>query len=137
MKTEPTEALANQAIQKIMDSLIFEINYEEDNYDAGYSAALHNHGEALYIMGFSEGQSNPKIKQLEWERNGTIWHVNQYNPIGYRAAITKWAFGEKQYSVRLGLNDSNNSTKFFNSIDEAKDFVQKDFERRVKECLIF
>ena len=115
---------------------MLEINYEEDNYDAGYSAALHNHGKALYMMGFSEGQSSPKIKQLEWERNGTIWHVNQYNPIGYRAAITKWTFGEENYSVRLGLNDSNKSIWFFNSIDGAKNFVQKDYERRIKEYLI-
>lgn len=35
------EAVAKRAIKKITDSLIFEINYEEDNYDAGYLAALH------------------------------------------------------------------------------------------------
>lgn len=80
-------------------------------------------------------QFSPKFKRLEWERNGTIWHVNQYNPVGYQAAITKWAFGEKQYSVRLGLNDSR-GIKIFNSLEEAKDFVQKDFEARIKECLI-
>ena len=91
--------------------------------------------EAVKIA-FKEGQSNPKIKQLEWDVHGPIHYVNQYNPIGYTACITEWSFGEKPYSVRLGLNDSNNSTKFFNSIDEAKDFVQKDFEKRVKECLI-
>lgn len=121
MKTKPTEAL------KIID----------ENWDKG--GTLNNLKIADIIacnVAFKEGQSNPKIKQLEWERNGPIHYVNQYNPIGYTAAITKWAFGENQYSVRLGLNDSNNSTKIFNSIDEAKDFVQKDFERRVKECLI-
>lgn len=91
--------------------------------------------EESFISGVKYGQSSPKIKQLEWERNGTIWHVNQYNPVGYTAAITKWAFGEKQYSVRLGLNDSR-GIKIFNSLEEAKDFVQQDFEKRVKECLI-
>lgn len=92
--------------------------------------------EKIKEQAYREGQSNPKIKQLEWDRHGTIWHVNQYNPVGYTAAITKWAFGEKQYSVRLGLNNSNNSIKIFNSLDEAKDFVQRDFEARIKECLI-
>ena len=81
-------------------------------------------------------QFSPKIKQLEWLVRGPMHYVNQYNPIGYTACITEWSFGEKPYSVRLGLNDSNNSTKFFYSIDEAKDFVQQDFEARVKECLI-
>ena len=73
---------------------------------------------------------------MEWERHGTIHYVRQYNPIGYTAAIIKWEFGENQYSVRLGLNDSNNSIMIFNTLEEAKDFVQKDFERRIKECLI-
>lgn len=67
------ELKAKQAVKKITDSLIFEINYEEDNYDAGYSASLHNHGEALYMTGFSEGQSNPKIKPLNWEFHGIYY----------------------------------------------------------------
>jgi hypothetical protein len=134
MKT--IEEKAKECIDNLIDSLSLEVNHEESNYDAGQVHALSNYGKEIYKVGFSEGQSSPKIKQLEWERNGTIWHVNQYNPVGYTAAITKWAFGEKQYSVRLGLNDSNNSIWFFNSIDEAKAFVQKDFERRIKECLI-
>ena len=120
MKTEPTEA--KQMIENSWLSSRTTINFKNDAIEA-------------VNIAFKEGQSNPKIKQLEWERNGPIHYVNQYNPVGYTAAITKWAFGEKQYSVRLGLNDSNNSTKIFNSIDEAKDFVQQDFEARVKECL--
>lgn len=134
MKT--IEEKAKECIDDLIDSLSLDVNHEESNYDAGQVHALSDYGKEIYKVGFKEGQSNPKIKQLEWERNGTIWHVNQYNPVGYTAAITKWAFGENQYSVRLGLNDGNNSTKIFNSIDEAKDFVQKDFEARVKECLI-
>ena len=101
----------------------------------GQVHALSDYGKEIYKVGFLEGRSNPKIKQLEWDVHGPIHYVNQYNPIGYTAAITKWAFGEKQYSVRLGLNDSN-SIKIFNTLEEAKDFVQQDFEKRVKECLI-
>ena len=134
MKT--IEEKAKECIDNLIDSLSLEVNYEESNYDAGQVHALSNYGKEIYKVGFLEGQSNPNIKQLEWEVHGPIHYVNQYNPIGYTAGIRKWEFGEKPYSVRLGLNDGNNSTKFFNSIDEAKDFVQKDFEKRVKECLI-
>jgi hypothetical protein len=141
MKT--VEEKAKECIDNLIDSLSLEVNYEESNYDAGQVHALSDYGKEIYKVGFLEGQSNPKIKQLEWEVHapmhevhGSIHYVNQYNPIGYTACITEWNLGKKDYSVRLGLNDSNNSTKFFNSIDEAKDFVQKDFEKRVKECLI-
>jgi len=122
MKTEPTEALR-----------LIEYSW----YALPNATAIDRKDciEAVNIA-FKEGQSNPKIKQLEWDVHGPMHYVNQYNPIGYTACITEWSFGEKPYSVRLGLNDSNNSTKFFYSIDEAKDFVQKDFEKRVKECLI-
>lgn len=128
MKIEPTEA------DKLRNSIQYGLGVMDSG--SGEFKELSNKIDELFELSYLEGQSSPKIKQLEWERNGTIWHVNQYNPIGYRAAITKWEFGEKQYSVRLGLNDSNNSIKIFNSLDEAKDFVQKDFEARVKECLI-
>ena len=121
MKTEPTEAL-----KMIGDSFL----------SASTTIKLKKDAFQAVNVAFKEGQSNPKIKRLEWDRNGTIWHVNQYDPVGYQAAITKWEFRENQYSVRLGLNDGNSSVKIFNSLDEAKDFVQKDFESRVKECLI-
>lgn len=134
MKT--IEEKAKECIDNLIDSLSLDVNHEESNYDAGQVHALSDYGKEIYKVGFLEGQSSPKIKQLEWERQGSICYVNQYNPVGYTAAITKWEFGEKQYSVRLGLNDSNSSVKIFNSLDEAKDFVQKDFEARVKECLI-
>ena len=134
MKT--VEEKAKECIDNLIDSLSLEVNYEENNYDAGQVHALSNYGKEIYKAGFLEGQSNPKIKPLKWDVHGPMHYVNQYNPIGYTACITEWNLGKKDYSVRLGLNDSNNSTKFFYSIDEAKDFVQKDFEKRVKECLI-
>jgi len=131
MKTE--EEIFDEMFDEFLNknkgnSLGSPINAAYEGFLAGYNRA--------YKIAFKEGQSNPKIKQLEWERHATIHYVNQYNPIGYTAAITKWGFGEKQYSVRLALNDSNSSVKIFNSLDEAKDFVQKDFEARIKECLI-
>lgn len=134
MKT--IEEKAKECIDNLIDSLSLDVNHEESNYDAGQVHALSDYGKEIYKVGFSEGQANPKVKQLEWDRNGTIWHVNQYNPVGYQAAITRWTFWEKQYSVRLGLNDDT-GIKIFNSLEEAKDFVQRDFERRIKECLDF
>ena len=130
MKT--IEEKAKECIDNLIDSLSLDVNYEESNYDAGQVHALSNYGKEIYKAGFLEGQSNPNIKQLKWDVRGPIHYVNQYNPIGYTACITEWNLGKKDYSVRLGLNDSNNSTKFFNSIDEAKDFVQKDFEECIK-----
>ena len=129
MKTEPTEALANQAIKKITDSLMFEINYEEDNYDAGYSAALHNHGEALYMMGFLKGQSNPKIRQLEWEE--------YENLRGRKSYFAKTTFSP--YEVADGGDHytmfSPDKRLRFASADAAKSAAQADFEKRVNECL--
>ena len=131
MKTEPTEALKE----------IKHCTWTAEDFNIRDGFERHevvDEDDAINIanIAFTEGQSSPKIKQLEWDVHGPMHYVNQYNPIGYTACITEWNFGKKDYSVRLGLNDSNNSTKFFNSIDEAKDFVQKDFEKRVKECLI-
>ncbi len=124
MKTEPTEAL------KTLDFWGFYHNDDEEEYiDFNIATKAVN-------LAFKEGQSNPKIKQLEWEVHGSMYYVNQYNPIGYVASIREWFSGKKQYSVQLRLNDGNNSAKFFNSIEEAKDFVQKDYEARIKECLI-
>lgn len=127
MKTEPTEALANQAIQKITDSSIFEINYEEDNYDAGYSAALHNHGEDLYMMGFLEGQSSPKIKQLEWE-DTDMWYFKSKTSLGLGYSITEI---KGTYIVHFG----DAPISWEKSLESAKVAAQADFEKRIKECL--
>lgn len=131
MKTEPTEALAKQAIKKIADSLIFEINYEEDNYDAGYSAALHNHGEALYMMGFLEGQSSPKIRQLEWryDKSDKIY-IAELSMFEYRV----WQNNDKSF-MKAMINNNHCTILRFRTIDEAKAAAQADFEKRVKECL--
>ena len=132
MKTEPTEAY------RMIEEDWYAIPYMGTDYEQDPDIVIDK--KDVYEIAkkaFQEGQSSPKIKQLEWERrHGTIHYINQYNPIGYTAVITEWAFGKEQCSVRLGLNDSNSSIRIFNSLDEAKDFVQKDFERRIKECLI-
>lgn len=74
MKT--VEEKAKECIDNLIDSLSLEVNYEEDNYDAGQVHALSDYGKEIYKVGFLEGyneamrcQSNPKIKQLEWEEH--------------------------------------------------------------------
>lgn len=124
------EQKAKQAVNSITNSLRFEINFEEDNYDAGYAHALHNHGEALYMMGFSEGQSNPKIKQLEWryDEEFFIWEAN--------SVFGKYSFVDNSLIVNKKLFFRGREIAIVLIIDEAKAAAQADFEKRIKECLI-
>jgi dUTP pyrophosphatase len=63
MKT--AEEKAKECIDNLIDSLSLEVNHEESNYDAGQVHALSDYGKEIYKVGFLEGQSNPKIKQLK------------------------------------------------------------------------
>lgn len=75
-----TEQKAKQAVNSITNSLRFEINFEEDNYDAGYAHALHNHGEAIYMYGYNEAirwipfeEKEPPLNTTILVKGGLLW----------------------------------------------------------------
>jgi len=80
------------------------------------------------VQAFQEGQSNPKIKQLEWEESdGEYWEA--ITPIG-TYSIT-FDFG-----VYVALYDMDDAVDGeWRSLAKAKIACNNDFERRVMECL--
>ena len=124
MKTEPTEALK-------------EIKHctwtaEDFNISDGLeSYKVVDEDDAINIanIAFREGQSSPKIKQLEWiVAEGTETRLanapsNNYYIIDVVDGMIFLTINVKYHTVR------------YTTIDEAKAAAQADFERRVMECL--
>ena len=112
MKTEPTEAY--EAVKY----------YEANNINIDAFRA-----KKLCDMAFYEGQSSPKIKQLEWmvseeteTRLANIPFNNYYIIDGVEGMIF------------LTINIQQHIGRYA-TIEEAKAAAQADFERRVMECL--
>lgn len=84
---------------------------------------------------FKEGQSNPKVKQLEWDVLYSSHYVKDTNPIGYRAKISEWHISTPKYVLSFAHSGEINA-KIYDTLEEAKAAAQEDFEQRVKECLI-
>ena len=112
MKTEPTEAYEGVKY------------YEANNINIDAFRA-----KKLCDMAFYEGQSSPKIKQLEWMvgegtemRLANIPFNNYYIIDGVEGMIF------------LTINIQQHIGRYA-TIDEAKEAAQADFERRVMECL--
>ena len=123
------EEKAKECIDNLIDSLSLEVNYEESNYDAGQVHALSDYGKEIYKVGFLEGQSNPKIKQLEW--------VEYENRLGRKSYFAKTPFTPFEVADAGGhyIMYSPGKRLRFASADDAKAAAQADFERRVRECL--
>lgn len=122
MKT--VEEKAKECIDNLIDSLSLEVNHEESNYDAGQVHALSDCGN--YKVGFLEGRSSPKIKQLEWCEDVLFADLivsDGFSLLFYRINII---------DNTLYIGDTSQS---FNTIDEAKSAAQRDFKKRIKECL--
>ena len=123
MKTEPTEALKE----------IKRCSWETEDFnisDGFESYEVIDEDDAINIanIAFSEGQSSPKIKQLEWVE---VWE-------GYEDAKTP--FGH--YVVRPSIDnktflmiDLRKGIVPYLTLSEAKSAAQADFEKRVMECL--
>ncbi len=117
MKTEPTEARCHIMDNEFGDGIM-------DIEDAD---------EAVNIA-FREGQSSPKIKQLEWDFYGVYYSAR--TPIG-------------EYVIKEDVNyydisNNNGCILTYNGIplgkshlvfDNAKAAAQKDFEERVEKCI--
>jgi hypothetical protein len=123
MKTEPTEALKE----------IKRCTWTADDFNISDGLESHevvDKNDAINIanIAFKEGQSSPKIKQLEWVE---VWE-------GYEDAKTP--FGH--YVVRPSIDNKEfrmvnlrKITQTYSTLSEAKAAAQADFEQRVRECL--
>jgi len=124
MKTEPTKAL--KEIKRCTWTA------EDFNISNGFeSHEVVDKDDAINIVNiaFREGQSNPRIKKLEW--------VEYENLRGRKSYFAKTPFSP--YEVADGGDHytmfSPDKRLRFASVDEAKAAAQADFERRVMECL--
>lgn len=121
MKTEPTEAY------RMIEEYWYAIPYMGTDYPQDPDIVVDK--KDVYKIAkkaFEEGQSSPKIKQLEWEEyryclvaTTPFYNVSIKEVCGiYELATAYSAF-----------------IKSYNSLDEAKAAAQADFEKRIKECL--
>lgn len=116
MKTEPTEALRAMA--------------NDLKYNLG---VLHSNPQLIleesFISGIKYGQSSPKIKQLEWKYDDKffIWEAG--------SVFGKYSFVDNSLIVNKKLFFRGKEIAIVLTIDEAKAAAQRDFEKRVKECL--
>ena len=125
MKTEPTEALK-------------EIKHctwtaEDFNISDGFeSYEVIDEDDAINIanIAFREGQSSPKIKQLEWKFYGTYYSAE--TPVIDYIITHENGFIVNEGECALWVNGFPIS---HSTLDEAKSAAQADFEKRVMECL--
>ena len=101
---------------------------------SGEFKELSNKIDELFELSYLEGQSSPKIKQLEWEALHSNHYVKDTNPIGYRAKIREWHIWSIKYVLSFAHSGEINA-KIYDTLEEAKAAAQADFEKRVMECL--
>jgi hypothetical protein len=117
MKTEPTINIQDEVVK-------IHAQY-------GMTEMANYHIEKLFEKYVK--QSNPKIKQLEWDFYGLYYDVK--TAVGHYMILQ----GDEQYLENYPtctLTHNGSLIADFNSIEEAKSAAQADFEQRVKECLI-
>lgn len=122
MKTEPIEAL------KILDETRLNPIHEIPRYKAELAAKI----------AFQEGQSSPKIKQLEWGCEG--FHrtdgslpdeICASTPLGAKYYI----YHLRDTVFQLAYGYRTIATYLDHGVEDVKAIAQADFERRVMECL--
>jgi hypothetical protein len=124
MKTEPTEAL--EEIKRCLWTA------DDFNIDDGFeNCKVVDENDAINIanIAFREGQSSPKIKQLEWVKSPFF-----EEDFEAKCSLGKYFIYDCEGSITLVCPDQSLKHKF-STIDEAKTAAQADFEWRVRECL--
>lgn len=122
MKTEPTEAC------KMIEESWYAIPYMGVDYEQNPDIVI-DKGDVYEIVekAFQEGQSNPKIKQLEWE-NIDMWYFKAKTSLGLGYSITEI---KDTYIVHFG----GAPISWEKSLESAAAAAQRDFEKRIKKCL--
>ena len=84
-----------------------------------------DNGETLW----KESQSSPKIKQLEWvEVYKSIFNTNTSFKYAYEIHVN-------DDGSTILFDSSAGKPKRFINLKDAKSAAQRDFEKRIKECL--
>lgn len=118
MKTESTEAL-KYADKELSDIKIVYSGATKDS-------KIFKHKDLVCV--FEQGQSYPKIKQLEWKKSGgEYWEA--ITPIGAYSITLDFGIYEALYDM------DNDVDGEWGSLAKAKAAAQADFEKRVRECL--
>lgn len=124
MKTEPMEAL----------KFLYSVEDPTDNIPMHLTPK--DKADHVCRLAFKEGQSSPKIKQLEW--------VNRFEfseELGIKAqtpfcTYTIIDMKDSGFAEGIYLSSIDDVDVEVSSFDEGKKLAQEDFERRIKECLI-
>lgn len=122
MKTEPTEALR-----------LIEYSW----YALPNATAIDRKDciKAVNIA-FKEGQSNPKIKQLEWDGKEELAFFTAKTNIGEYMIDSPHRDGIFMLMYTPDWSYESFILHASNSIDKLKSIAQQDFEACVKGCLI-
>ena len=109
-----------------------------------YASAIDRGGTAIHIglmrgfkEGYRNGQLNPQIKKLEWEKyrdvrsNGRIWITVD----GETAKTNIGSYELFEQDGKFLLYTIVGCLFEFETKEEAKDFAQKDFEQMVIGCI--
>ena len=112
--------------QEELEKLVNDFASESDRISTIFHVGL--------VSGYIRGRLNPKIKKLEWEENDV--YQSAKTPFGeYVIPIspTMFLIDREDYSFKLTFEDIVIVTD--KNIAFLKDVAQKDFERRVMECV--
>jgi hypothetical protein len=124
--------LGSKKIMKTAEEYLKEKNITPEtkhhNYDYVYHSVL-GAIEQAQKDAFKEGQSSPKIKQLEWVKPPFF-----EGDFEAKCGLGEYFIYDCEGSITLVCPDQSLKHKF-STIDEAKAAAQADFEQRVRECL--
>jgi hypothetical protein len=122
MKTELAELNQESLMRKLGDECFFKM--KEINPSGGIKEFI----RIAVEFGYKKSQSNPKIKQLEWDFYGNYYEA--------KTQIANYVIYQSGTDDHLCILDKNDVALKFNlTIDEAKAAAQEDFEESVKKCL--
>ena len=121
-------------MKTVADKLRNSIQYGLGVMDSGSGEfkELSNKIDELFELSYLEGQSSPKVKQLEWDFYGPYYSTE--TPVGHYMIL----HGDEQYLenyTTCTLTYNGNLIAVFSSIDEAQSAAQAAFEKRIMECL--
>lgn len=122
MKTEPTEAL------KEIKRCSWEVDFNISDGLESYEVVDKNDAINIANIAFKEGQSSPKIKQLEWVE---VWEEHEDAKTLFGFYVVRPSIDNKEFR----MVNLRKITQTYSTLSEAKVAAQRDFEQRIKECL--
>lgn len=126
---QTVEEAANNYLQKILESSDFEINFEEDNYDAGARDAILDVTERAYIAGAGwQAKQSPwiSVKERLPEKNTVVLTRGAYGfLICQLSSLGEWETGANVNKERLGITYWIPIPSFDQILEANKDVLQR------------